>query len=94
MSDDLVRARWMGNESDLRLDSGGEDLGEEIHLEHGHIYTLPRSVVEDREDFKVQKEDDDQPADEERPKRTSPPDTSRKREARETAVDKSDREEG
>lgn len=48
---DTVKARYMGNESDMRVGD------EEIHLQHRHVYDLPKSVVVGRDDFIIQEDD-------------------------------------
>lgn len=45
---DTVKARYMGNESDLRVGD------EEIHVVPRHVYDLPKSVVAGRDDFIIQ----------------------------------------
>jgi hypothetical protein len=62
MSDDTVKARYMGNPAMLRLDDGGEDVGEEIELKPRHVYDLPKSVVADRDDFIIQTDEESEKA--------------------------------
>lgn len=104
MSDEIVKARYTGNPASMRLDSGGEDLGQEIELLPRHHYDLPRSVVQDRDDFVIIEQEDDVADDDHREAReakekaagatdTRPTSKSRPKDT-ERATDHAPREEG
>ncbi len=58
MSDNVVRARYMGGvEMSMRV---GE---EEVLLQPRHIYELPKSVVVGRDDFKIQEDEPEKAVD-------------------------------
>lgn len=103
MSDELVKARYMGNPAEMWLDSGDpDDRGRHIELLPRHLYELPRSVVQDRDDFKIQEEDvadePDEKAREAREKQASAEDaqpvSKAKERGTERATDRTPREEG
>lgn len=54
---DNIKARYMGNEADMRIGD------EEVHLQHRHIYELPKSVVVGREDFIIQEDEPERAVD-------------------------------